>query len=98
MWSNRSDEGETEVLRIQRSQDGSVVTLAVSGRLADDYVAELKRVIGTEEPRRCVTLDLTEVTHVTREGVRLLVQLEADGVHLKACPEYLRHWISRQRD
>lgn len=35
---------------------------------------------------------------MARDGVRLLARLEATGVRILACPEYLREWISRERD
>ncbi len=85
-------------LRIQRSHDGEEVTLTVCGRLTDGYVAELERVVEAEgvEPR--LVLNLKEVTHVTRDGVRLLARLEISGARILGCPEYLREWISRERD
>ncbi len=86
------------MLRIQRFQGGEEVTLAVSGRLADGYVAELERVVDAEGREQRLVLNLKEVTHVTRDGVRLLARLEISGARILACPEYLREWISRERD
>lgn len=85
-------------LRIQKSQDGEQVTLTVCGGLTDRYVAELERVVEAEgvEPRP--VLNLKEVTRVTRDAVRLLARLEISGARILACPEYLRQWISRERD
>ena len=86
------------MLRIQRSQAGEAVTLTISGGLAEEYLAELDRVVHAEGPRGSLILDLQEVTLVTREGVRLLARLEADGARLMGCPEYMREWISREVD
>ncbi len=86
------------MLRIQRVKGGEEVTLTVSGRLADGYVAELERVVDAEGGEQSLILNLKEVTHVTRDGVRLLARLEISGARILACPEYLREWISRERD
>ncbi len=85
-------------LRIQRSQEGEEVTLTVCGGLTDGYVEEIERVVEAEgvEPR--LVLNLKEVTQVTRDAVRLLARLEISGARILACPEYLREWISRERD
>jgi anti-anti-sigma regulatory factor len=85
------------VLRIQKSQDGNTVTLVISGGLTDEYVSEVERVVEAEGRDGRLILDLEDVTHVSREGVRLLVLLEGSGVRLVSCPEYLRQWISRER-
>ncbi len=90
--------GQGVVLRIQRSQNGEVVTLRVSGDLADEYLAELERVVDAEGVHRRLVLDLEEVRHVTRDGLRLLARLEASGTRILICPQYLRGWISRERD
>ena len=85
-------------MRIQKLQDEEEVTLTLSGGLTDGYVAELERFVDAEAGEQRLVLNLKEVTHVTRDGVRLLAQLEISGAHILACPEYLREWISRERD
>lgn len=87
---------QSVTLRIQRSPAGELVTLTISGALVEEYVAELQKVVETEEPHRAVILDLQEVTHVSREAMSLLARLEASGARLVRCPEYLRQWISRE--
>jgi hypothetical protein len=84
------------VLRIERSQEGRTVTLAISGTLAGEYLAEVEKAIAAERGKR-LALDLENVTDVCREGVAMLAGLEARGVRLSRCPEYLREWVSRER-
>jgi len=83
------------VLRIQRAQQGDTVVLALSGGLAEEYVAELQRVVAAETGE--LVLDLHELTRVTRDAVKLLAELEAAGARLLGPPEYLRQWISKER-
>jgi ABC-type transporter Mla MlaB component len=84
--------------RIQRTDEERTVLLTVSGALTDEYVVELERILAAEAGVQPVAMDLTEVTHVTRGGVRLLARLEVRGVRVVGCPEYLRQWISRERE
>ena len=84
------------MLRIQRSEQGDTIVLALSGGLAGEYVAELQRVVAAETGE--LLLDLREVTRVSRDAVKLLSVLEAAGTRLVGSPEYLRQWISKERD
>jgi len=45
-----------------------------------------------------LALDLRGLTRVTRDAVELLAVLEAAGARLLGTPEYLRQWISKERD
>ena len=84
--------------RIQRTDEKQMMLFTVSGAVAEDYVAELERIVAAEADVQRLALDLNEVTHVTREGVRLLARLEARGIRILGCPEYLRQWISREKE
>lgn len=42
-------------------------------------------------------LDLKEVTLVAREAVLFLARVEAGGVRLVNCPEYVRRWIAAEK-
>ena len=70
--------------------------MTVSGAVTERDVAELERIVAGEAGVQPLALDLTEVTHVSREGVRLLARGEASGSRIMGCPEYLRQWISRE--
>jgi hypothetical protein len=44
-----------------------------------------------------ILLDLKEVTLVGREGVAFLARIEASGVGIVNCPEYVRRWILSEK-
>jgi ABC-type transporter Mla MlaB component len=85
------------MLRIQRMDDDGGVRFMLSGRLDDEYLPELRRLIEAEEPLRPLTLDLRDVKLVDREAVRFLAEWEASDVTLANCPQYVREWIVRER-
>jgi len=84
------------MLKIRRSANGQVV-FALSGRMAQDNIAELEALIGSEGKGRPLVLDLKDVTLVGRDAIKFLERWEADNITLKNCPAYVREWINRQR-
>jgi hypothetical protein len=42
-----------------------------------------------------LALNLTEITFLDREAVRLLS--EANGIELRNCPAYIREWVAKER-
>ena len=85
------------MLRIQREANGEVV-LKISGRLDGENLAELKKLIESDETDRRIVLDLRELTLVDNEAVGFLRECDSDGIELKNCPPYICEWIARQRD
>ena len=81
---------------IRRSTNGQVV-FALSGRMAEDDLAELETLISSEANRRHVVLDLKDVTLVGEDAINFLERCEADGITLENCPTYVREWITRLR-
>jgi hypothetical protein len=77
------------------SEDGLV--FAVSGRLEAEDITELQRLFGREGANRHITLDLRDVTLVSRDVVKFLAECEAKKVELKNCPGYVREWIAADR-
>jgi len=84
------------MLRIRRSANDRVV-FALSGRMAEDDLAELQALIGCEASRGQVVLDLKDLTLVCRDAVNFLERCESDGITLENCPPYVREWMTRQR-
>jgi len=84
------------MLRIRRSTNDRVV-FALSGRMAEDDLAELQALIGCEASRGQVVLDLKDLTLVCRDAVNFLERCESDGITLENCPPYVREWMTRQR-
>ena len=84
------------MLKIRRSTNAQAV-FALSGRMAEDDLAELETLISSEANRRHVVLDLKDVTLVGGDAVIFLERCEADGITLENCPTYVREWITRLR-
>ncbi|HXQ34269.1 MAG TPA: STAS domain-containing protein [Anaerolineales bacterium] len=75
-----------------------LVVFRVSGRIDCANVEVLQELIEDEKTARGhLVLDLTGVTVVGVEAVRVLSTAEANGIELKNCPAYVREWISQVR-
>ena len=81
-------------LKIQKVEGETGVVLKLSGRIEKENLADLRRVC---EPlgNGNLVLDLEEVKLVDRDAVDFLDRCEADGVRLRNCPAYIRHWINQ---
>ena len=78
--------------------DGFIV-LRVSGRIDCASVEVLQELTENEKTAKGrLALDLTEVTVVSLEAVRVLTVAEASGIELRNCPAYIREWISCVRE
>ena len=92
--------GHAMTCKIDRvlTSDGFIV-LRVSGRIDCASAEVLKELIVSAKTGkgRCA-LDLTEVTVVSPETVRVLTVAETSGIELRNCPAYVREWISRWRE
>ena len=84
------------MLKIRRSANWRVV-FALSGRMAQDDIAELEALISSEARGRPLVLDLIDVTLVGQDAINFLERCEADSITLKNCPAYVGEWITRQR-
>jgi hypothetical protein len=47
--------------------------------------------------RRVVAIDLAEVELVSRDALKVFVQVEAEGIELRSCPAYIREWITTEQ-
>ena len=84
------------VLRIERTTEDEFVVMTLSGHVALEELAELRRLLEAESASTLI-VDLTDVVQVDRDGVTLLARVEATGVELRHCPAYVREWITRDR-
>jgi hypothetical protein len=84
------------VLKIQRSANGKIV-FALCGRIEEDDLAELGRLLAGEKADQHIVLDLKNVTIVDRNTVRFFSRCEASSIQLENCPAYIREWIGRDR-
>jgi hypothetical protein len=83
------------MLKIRRQVEGESITFALSGRIEDQDLAQLRSL--TEAERGAVVLDLKEVTIAGRDAVSFLAQCEQKGIKLSECPAYLLGWIAAER-
>ena len=83
--------------RIQRSSTRDAVVLALSGDIDREHAARLQQFLTSDTGRRLI-LDLQNVTLVDRAAVQFLAGVEATGIRLVNCPEYVRTWIAAERD
>ncbi len=84
------------MLRIQRSAKGEVV-FTLSGRMAEEDIAQVETLISSESDGLVMVLDLKDLILVGREAISFLERCEADGITLKNCARYVRELITRQR-
>lgn len=84
------------MLKIERTANGEVV-FKLSGRMVEENVNELENLINAEASCRRLVLDLKDLRLVDQEVVSFLRRCEADSIHLKNCPAYIRQWITGQR-
>jgi len=59
--------------------------------------AERLQDILAEEAHPSILLDLKEVTLVARDAVRFLASVEARGIRILNCPDYVRSWIAAEK-
>jgi anti-anti-sigma regulatory factor len=74
-----------------------LVILRVSGRIDNAHAETLRELTEKDETAKRLTIDLTEVTVVSRKAVEVLTAAEVNGVELNNCPAYVREWISLEK-
>lgn len=87
------------MFKIGRSEDGEFATFALSGRIEEDQLSELQKLLDRElgANQKKITLDLVDVRLVDRPAVKFLGACEVRGIRLKNCPSYVREWIETGR-
>lgn len=86
------------MLRIGRSVDDGRAILVLSGRIEEQDVPEIERLLEVDRQVTDIILDLEEVRLVDRQAVKFLAACEARGVKLRNCPAYVREWIGSRSD
>src|SRR5258707_9949082 len=84
------------MLKITRAANGEVL-FKLSGRMGAENVAELETLVSAEASGRRIVLDLKDLTLVDQDAVSFLKRCEADSLHLRNCPAYIREWITGER-
>ena len=70
-----------------------LVVLHISGHLHEVHINMIDNLLTKETDP--VALDLGEVTLADREAVKFLASVDARGVGLRNCPEFIREWMRR---
>jgi len=87
------------MFQIRRSENKGLVTFTLSGRIEEEDLSELQKLLGMEAGAnsKAFVLDLADVKLVYREAVKFLATCEAGGIELRNCPSYVREWIEKGR-
>jgi hypothetical protein len=85
----------SRVLKIRRSENQGRAIFALSGRIEEKHVSELKGLLDADASATEVMLDLAEVKLVDREAIKFLAACETRGIGLMDCPSYIRRWIEQ---
>ena len=87
------------MFQISRSEDQDLLTFTLSGRIEEEELGELQRLLKNElgATSKVIVLDLKDVKLVHREAVKFLASCEAGGIELRNCPSYVREWIEKGR-
>lgn len=78
--------------RIQRSMKVDAIVFALSGEMDNEHTERLQELLDIEKQSR-ILLDLKGVTLVGQAAVQFLARVEAAGVRIVNCPDYVRTWI-----
>jgi hypothetical protein len=83
------------MFKIRRSEDKDFLTFALSGRIEEEHLPELKKLLKIEPGAKPtpIALDLGDVKLVDREVIKFFAACEAHGIVLTNCPSYVREWI-----
>lgn len=84
-------------LKIERSAQRGLTIFVLSGRLAEEEITELEKVLGPRTFFSSVIIDLKNLSLVNRVAVKFLARCETDGLRIENCPGYVRKWMSRER-
>ena len=91
-----SADDSKRMLRIQVDEQPETTILRIEGKLAGDWVAELRRVwmtVRTESPQKKAVLELSCVMSVDKPGRKLLSQMHSRGTELSGSGLIVRSLI-----
>jgi hypothetical protein len=84
--------------RIETALRGGFTVYALSGRIEEPAIAELKRLFEGQTDLRDIVFDLKDVSVIDREVMSFVAHCEANGVMLENCAPYIREWMEREKD
>ena len=83
------------VLKIERTESGSMTTFSLAGSIDWSGVQQLKAQIARVRSR--IALDLRQVRLVDLDAAHFLAAAEGSGIALRGVPRYVREWILLER-
>jgi ABC-type transporter Mla MlaB component len=83
--------------RLAKTGNGEQLILVLSGHIANEQLAELRRTVEAEALPQKVTIDLENLRLVDQDVVAYLAQCDMRGVRIQNCPLYIREWITNSR-
>jgi len=84
--------------RIETAARGKSTIFILSGRIAKQAIAEIRRLFELQADDRGIVLDLKDVGVIDRDALHFFAGCEADGVKLENCAPYIREWMEREKD
>jgi hypothetical protein len=93
--ASKERQGEAAMTcRVDRflTEEGTAV-LRVTGRITGEDVDVLRAAL---EQESAIAIDLSDVSLIDREVVKVLAVTEGNGIALRNCPAYIREWIDRE--
>ena len=84
------------MLKIQRLTNGQTV-FALSGRMKDECIIELGKLLEAEPVGKPIVLYLQDLTLAGQNDIEFLARWEERGVTLRNCASYIREWVTRHR-
>ena len=85
------------MFKIERSENG-VTVIALSGRMENEHIDELEKILQAERPGRRIVLDLRHLTLVGSNEIDFFAECEVHGIMLANCAPYIREWITNRRN
>jgi anti-anti-sigma regulatory factor len=85
------------VFKIERSENG-VTVIALSGRMENEHIDELEKILQAEPSGRRIVLDLKHLTLAGSSEIDFFAECEGHGVMLTNCAPYIREWITNRRN
>jgi anti-anti-sigma regulatory factor len=79
-------------------QNSSSQIIKLEGKLLHDWIDEVRRLCPGVDEGSFLSLDLSGLTFVDREGAELLLQLLQQGVRIESCSPFVAELLGVDRE
>ena len=83
------------MLRITQSPSVKVITVGLEGKLLQPWIEEVRGVLSAARSEGRVRLDLSQLSFADESGLRLLREMQRDGVELSSSTALLTALLER---